>query len=174
MPRAPSRLILVRRLVLLAAFALASCGDFVSGFCDLCPGGDPGRVPPEKIAQVRLLNGVGPLPAGARNVYYYVKCGVDCSQFIRFDIELADARAFARALPLEHPLTPGGNPWGPNPWGGGRPVWDEVIALGWWPREFPSGVEGGENMSANGNPPFRIAILPRGRQARVWIHTFET
>jgi hypothetical protein len=58
------------------------------------------------------------------------------------------------STPLEHPLTPRANPWGPNPWNAGTPVWERVLAFGWWPRHFPASVEGGENMTANGHSAY--------------------
>jgi hypothetical protein len=39
-------------------------------------------------ARLRLIHG-GTLPAGARNVYYAEECGIDCIQWIRFDVPAA-------------------------------------------------------------------------------------
>ena len=143
--------------------------------CEFCADNDPrNEVPPNKVGKIRLLNSNLPLPAGARDVYYAQKCWLDCWQYIRFDLPLDEARTYALSFPLEHPLTKGANPWGRNPWGGGRPPSDEVIGLGWWPHEFPNNVEGGSHRIVSDQPPLDIALVPKGERATIWIFGFST
>jgi hypothetical protein len=163
----------MRAATALAALAVISCEEVE--YCELCAGEDPRRpLPAENVGKIWRGDSERRLPVGARNVFFHERCGMDCTWHVRFDLPIAEARAFARSLPLEHPLTPGANPWGANPWGVGSPVWEGVLALGWWPRRFPANVEGGENMTANGHPAYQIAIVPRGSEATVWIRTFDT
>jgi hypothetical protein len=71
------------------ALLLAACEPFGDPFGDVCFNcvSAPANAPlaATDAAQLRLIHG-GSLPAGAANVYYRELCGIDCIQWVRFDI----------------------------------------------------------------------------------------
>ena len=90
----------------------------------------------------------------------------DTGLSVRFDAPLAEARAFSEGL-IGRSLVRGEDPWHGYP-----------PDLDWWPQSYPSGAEGGEDMTTEGPedlmPPVRIMVLPRGNMATVWLGTFTT
>lgn len=140
----------------------------VAAFCEQCPGGDPAMsVPKENVGRLRLLVSRRPLPANASNVQHAMYCGIDCIQFLRFDLPLADAHTFAAMVLRGEGLTTGLDPWAR------REMPPAITELPWWPRRFPSGFLGGSSRDAS-SPPADIVLVPRGTQATVWFRTFET
>jgi hypothetical protein len=80
----------IRLAALLPAALLAVACDPIGDVCFNC--GDSGSNAPlasADAARLRLIHG-GTLPAGASNVYYTEQCGIDCIQWIRFDIPAAE------------------------------------------------------------------------------------
>jgi hypothetical protein len=101
-------------------FLLAACGPFGDPIGDICFScvGSVGNAPlaATDTMRVRLIHG-GTLPASATNVYYTEQCGIDCIQWVRFDIPEGEwaplrARLSADARP-DNPseaMAPPGNP----------------------------------------------------------------
>jgi hypothetical protein len=165
-------------LIAMSLVLLGACTEGPIAFCDLCQNSDPALpVPHENIQRIELISSDVRLPSSATNVHFAMRCGIDCTQFIRFDAPIADARAFAASLLFEHPLAAGQNPWVRSSWTHmHRQVPpDDILGLHWWPVGFPSEVEGGDNgLYAPRGGLVSLVLLPRGVQATVWLSPFNT
>jgi hypothetical protein len=110
----------IRLAALLAATALLSGCDPVGDACFNCVNA-PADAPigAEQAVQLRLIHG-GTLPAGARDVYYAEQCGIDCIQWIRFEIAEAHWQPLLTRLRrgAEARSMPGDGGGGP-----GQPIW---------------------------------------------------
>jgi hypothetical protein len=166
----------VKKMALTLALLLSSCGEFLD-VCHSCLGGDPTKpVAAGDVAKIGLVYSGRKLPASASNIYYHELCGIDCQQWIRFDAPEADARDFAENL-LVRPLSKGWakdmlrTGWGPNDIKG-----DSAKFMPWWPNQFSSGIETGENTlnDADKGQPMRIVITGDGKIARVWLAAYTT
>jgi hypothetical protein len=81
-------------MVSAAAPLFASC-DPIGDICFNCMEATANAPMPQvDAARLRLIHG-GTLPARATNVYYAEQCGIDCIQWIRFDLPDAGWDEFA-------------------------------------------------------------------------------
>ena len=146
--------------------ALVGCDDFLSA-CYSCLEGDPSKqVAPEEISKIGIIATGANVPDGAKNVYYFEQCGIDCTQYIRFDLPKEQAFAYAKSIrkpsdkPFEMDMFPIIN----------------GVNLEWW-IENDEGVSDviyslGDTNIPN-DPYLDIAVLPHGKSARVYIHSWN-
>jgi hypothetical protein len=149
---------------LAAILLLASCGDPFLSVCHSCVKGDPAQpVSATEAAKIGLVYSGKRLPKSASNIYYAEECGIDCAQWIRFDVPIADARAFANGL-LDVPI-------GTNK----APLADITgVPLKWWTSVTRGTAEqGGNEIGAKGQP-IQIWLKPQGATATVWVFAFTT
>jgi len=164
-------------LIVLMLLILCGCSEGPLAFCDLCQNSDPALpVPRENIQRIELIASHVRLPSSATNVHFAMRCGIDCTQFVRFDAPIADARAFAASLLFEHPLARGQDPWVRSSWTQmHRTVPPDILELNWWPSRFPEEIEGGDNgLSSSRGGLVSLVLLPRGGRATVWLSPFNT
>jgi hypothetical protein len=167
----------MKALFLALPLFVAGCDDVLE-VCHSCLTGDPAQlVAADQLSKISLVYSGKRLPASAINIYYHERCGIDCQQWVRFDAPIADARAFAQSL-LVRPLltTPASGQSGEQPTLAGG----EMARMPWWPMQFPSETERGENTINDGGhktgkgQPLSIILQPDGPNATVWIAAYST
>jgi len=157
-----------RAAAALALLPLGSCsGDWfkVCRACIATPPTEP--VADADRARIRFI-GPGALPAGARNLYYDERCGIDCTHWMRFELPEAEARRFAAGVLGGVALRGGGNPFA----GGASAYRGPDKAMPWWPAHFPADAEGARIADGQGRGAAVMLRAEKG-QAMVWFFEFD-
>jgi hypothetical protein len=118
-----------------------------------------GQVAQNAVGNIRLFSGAK-IPAAAKNVWLYEINEPQHVQLVRFDVDGSVATAFSSTLlhvDLQSDYESGVQLVGPK--------------LPWWPRVFPVGAKGMERRFDDYS--IRVAILYKGKSARVWIASYE-
>ena len=156
----------MRATAVAALFLLCGC-DGLFETCRACIEASPiSEVPAGERSKIRLI-GPGTLPENARELHFHERCGIDCMQWMRFDLPEGEARRFAAGVLGGAALRKGYDPF-PDTIGGYAPP-----AMPWWPARFPQGAEGAviRTQEARGGG---IVLRAAGGQATIWFFEFDT
>lgn len=123
--------------------------------CTSCEEERSGPLPAAEVAKVRVLDTDLPLPPGASNVWLRQAAFLDAIQMVRFDAPISEARAFARRVLGRDAVA--GEGFGPRGTSGPD----------WWLDGLPDHGEGGSIRDTSRS--VRLALAPRGANARVWL-----
>ena len=141
-----------------AALYSSTCQPPLFSVCRACLDPCAGQpIDPKNRAKITLIYTRLLLPTSARSVFYHEECGVDCTQWIRFDAPRADAIDFARRASAG-PLHPGTDHL---PIAGDDPVW--------WPGRFPNTAWSGIKTLQYGGYDQGVVIAATTSGARIWV-----